>query len=116
MEFLEHLPNGVKWIGGVLGAIGAGFLFLRQFLSGAAAERANDSGQIAAIDVWRQLAESAQAQAVSERVRADQFAKERNEAIALIGELKAQVSELTRQVDALNNQIAAMRGAIDAKS
>ena len=115
MEFLDNLPEGIKWIGGVLGVIGGGFLFLRQYLSSASAERASNDSQIAGIAVWQKLAEVAQLQANLERERSDQFARERNEAIALNSKLQGQLEELNRQVEELRKQVKILTEQLDAK-
>ncbi|MFA9287990.1 hypothetical protein ACCQ08_24650 [Comamonas sp. SY3] len=113
---MNELPEWVKWLGAIGGTIAGGVLFLRQYLSGAAAERANDSGQIAAINVWRQVAEAAQAQATAERGRADQFAKERNEAIELVGTLKGQLAEMNRQLAVLQTKVDQLTEQLNAKN
>lgn len=115
MEILDKLPEWIKWLGALLGTFAGGFLFLRQYLSGAAAERASNDSQIAGIAVWQKLAEAAQLQAAQERERADQFAKERNEAIMLVGKLHGQLEQLNQQVESLRGEVKLLTEQLSAK-
>lgn len=113
MDILNSLPSGWTGVGAVLGLIGGGAIFLRQYLSGAEASRASDQGQIAALDVYKQMVGELRSLLDAERSRADQFAKERNEAISLLSEYKAQIAELSRRVEAQSAEIRTLRQQLE---
>lgn len=115
MEIFDKLPEWMKWLGAIAGTIAGGALFLRQYLSGAAAERASDSGQIAALDVYKSMVSELRTALAEANARADQFAKERNEAIELAGTLKGQIAELNRQVEGLRVQVGQLMEQLNAK-
>ncbi len=113
MEFLNELPLWLKWLGGIAGTIAGGALFLRQYLSGAAAERASDTGQIAALDVYKSMVGELRTALAEANTRADQFAKERNEAIEIVGTLKGQLSEMTRQLELQGRELNELRAQVE---
>lgn len=112
MELLNSLPEGWKGIGGLLGVIAAGVIFLRQYLSGAAASRASDAGQIEALQVYKDLNADLRAQLTEVNSRADRFAAERNAAIEALGGLRGQVQEMTRQLEEQGRELAALRAQV----
>ena len=116
MEFLDQLPDWVKWLGGIGGTIAGASLFLRQYLSAAATVRASDSAQIVALDVYKAMVEGLRNALETANQRSDQFAKERNEAIALAGELKGQIAEMTKQLAGLQHEVGKLREELNAKN
>lgn len=116
MDFLNELPEWVKWLGAIGGTIAGGVLFLRQYLSGAAAERASDTGQIEALGVYKSMVSELRQALAEANTRADQFAKERNEAIEMAGTLKGQISELNSQVKRLSDQVEKLTEQLNAKN
>lgn len=106
-EFLENLPDGWKAFAFALGAIGGGFLMLRQYLSGAEAQRVSDQAQIAAIDVYKQMVAELRSLLDSERARSDNFARERNEAVSMLADYKAKIADMTRQIELQSARIEA---------
>ena len=113
MEFLNDFPAWLKWLAGIAGTIAGGALFLRQYLSGAAAERASDSGQIAALQVYKDMVSELKGLLNDANTRSDQFAKERNEAIEIFGTLKGQLAEMTRQIEAQSREINELRAQME---
>lgn len=93
-----------KLIGGAFAAVVAAFLFLRKYLSRDAVDRAGDQADIGAIKRLNDLLDEERKARREAEVRADMFAKERNEAIREIGELRGQVHALTMQVEMLNRK------------
>lgn len=91
------------WIGGIVTAIGAAALGVRSWLSKDASGRAEDSTNIALLQTLMEQLKQANA-------RADLFAKERNEAIEQIGELKAQIATLQLTVNHMQAQLDRMMG------
>lgn len=116
MEFLDQLPDWVKWIGGIGGTLAGASLFLRQYLSAAATVRASDSAQIEALDVYKTMVDGLREALVIANKRSDDFARERNEAISLAGELKGQIAAMTAQVDGLRREVGQLRDELNAKN
>ncbi len=124
MPELTALPGG-WWtvIGGTLGTIAAAGLYLRQYLSGAAAQRASDTGQITALGVYQQLLQDAIKRAAEAETRADGFAKERNEALQNLGRMEGrlaavqqQLEEALARISELTTQVTQLREQVDAKA
>jgi hypothetical protein len=67
---------------------------------------ADADGQIAAIDVWKELADSANAARAVAESRADMFAKERNDALQQLWEMRGQLKVLTDEVTRLRELVA----------
>lgn len=109
MEFLKDLPGGWQGLGAAVGVIAAGMVFLRQFLSGAAAARASDAGQIEALDVYKQMVSELRASLAEVNQRADRFAQERNDALQSLGDLRGQLKEMTRQLEEQGRELAGLR-------
>lgn len=89
------------WIGATLAAVVAAALGLRRWLSGDASGRAEDSANIQFLSTLMSQLELA-------NERADRFARERNEAIEQIGELKSQIAALRITVDHMQTQLTQM--------
>lgn len=94
--------SGVSgWVGGAIAAVVAAAFGLRRWLSGDASARAEDSANIEFLKTLMDQLDRATA-------RADRVEKERNEAIYLIGELKAQIAVLQSTVNHMQIQIDKM--------
>lgn len=124
MPELNGLPGG-WWtaIGGSLGVISAAALYLRQYLSGAAAQRASDTGQITALSVYQQLLADAIKRAAEAETRADRFAAERNEALQNLGRMEGRLAAVQQQLDEalvriseLSALVTQLREHVDAKT
>lgn len=113
MEFLDKLPDGWLGVGGALGLLAGMVVYMRQYLSGAAAIRASDGGQIAALDVYQKMVDGLLVQLEAANARADQFAKERNEAIALLGKSEGQMAEMARQIERQSHEIRILREQVE---
>ncbi|QMV33059.1 hypothetical protein 3Fb_00056 [Ralstonia phage Eline] len=100
-------PDSQLWglIGGAAGAVVAAFVMLRKYLSRDAVDRAGDAADIGAIKRLNDLLDEERKARREAETRADMFAKERNEAIMQIGELKGQIAALTMQVALLNSKV-----------
>lgn len=102
-EIVKNLPSGLKWAGAALGAIVAGALFLRQYLSGAKVDRTANESNVATIlrlqDELRQ-----------ERDRADSLMREREAMAQEIGSLRAEVQGLREQIEMLRDIVTGQRG------
>ena len=120
---LNSLPGGpFGALGAAVAAIGGGFLFLRQYLSRGAADRADHAGRVSAINVYKELLEAERMARAEADKRADGFARERNEAVTALGELRGQLAAMSRQLSdqndelgGLREQVRALKEQIDAK-
>lgn len=86
------------WIGGTAASIVAAFLGIRKWMSSDAASRAGDAAEIAFLETLIE-------QLATANKRADDFARERNEAMMQIGELKAQIAALQATVEHMQRQL-----------
>ncbi|KQM68768.1 hypothetical protein ASE76_13810 [Xylophilus sp. Leaf220] len=110
---LNGLPGGpMGAIGMAIGAIGGGFIFLRQYLSRGAADRADDAGRVSAINVYKELLEAERAARLTADKRADDFARERNEAITMLGKLQGQIEAMQRQLEHATTEIAGLENRV----
>ncbi|ATG93098.1 chemotaxis protein [Paracidovorax citrulli] len=93
-------------------AIASGFLFLRQYLSRGAADRADDAGRVSAINVYKELLEAERAARAQADKRADEFAKERNEAVTALGKLQGQLEGMQRQLQHATEEITSLQAQV----
>lgn len=91
------------WVGGGVASVIGAALMLRKWLSRDAVDRAGDRAEV-------NIIETLTSQLAAANARADMFAKERNDAIREIGDLKAQVAQLTAKVEIMQNQLERMYG------
>ena len=112
-------PDLNAFPGGPFGALGAaattiasGFLFLRQYLSRGAADRADDAGRVSAINVYKELLEAERAARALADKRADDFARERNEAVTTLGKLQGQLEAMQRQLQQATEEIAGLENRV----
>lgn len=94
-----------KILGGAAGAIIACGLMLRSYLSKSAVSMAGDRADIGTIGRLNRLLDEERKARRESDLRADMFAKERNEAIQAMGDLKGQVQALTFQVELMRQQL-----------
>lgn len=103
---MDYNPNTIwNMLGGVFLTIASGILIIRKWISRDKLERAGDregEGMYARLN--KLLNEEREARIEADK-RADMFAKERNEAIMQIGELRGQVQALTSQVEQMRMQL-----------
>lgn len=94
-----------KLLGGAAAALIAGWLMLRKWLSRDKFERAGDEAGIGVISRLNKLLDEERKARREAEARADMFAKERNDAVKEIGELRGQVQSLTFQVVEMRKQL-----------
>lgn len=99
------IPGGT---GGLLGVAGAavigGVLWLRNFLSKSATDRAADTAQTAVIEMLnRQLA--------TEQARSESFRQSLDQATTQIGALRSQVADLTYQISRLQSDLRQLQAS-----
>lgn len=110
---LNAMPGGpLGAMAGAATAIAGGFIFLRQFLSRGAADRADDAGRVSAINVYKELLEAERAARLLAEKRADDFAHQRNEAIAMMGKLQGQLEGMQRQLQAATEEISSLESRV----
>ncbi|WP_426113558.1 chemotaxis protein [Pseudomonas sp. DSP3-2-2] len=98
-------PGTATWLGGTGTVLLGGFLWLRKFLSKDAADRAMDNADIGTVRRLNELLDSERARANAAEARADQFAKERNDAVAAVGRMEGKIEALTSQVAQLTQRV-----------
>ncbi|GKS83208.1 chemotaxis protein [Acidovorax sp. SUPP1855] len=120
---LNSVPGGpFAALSAAAAAIAGGAVVFRQWLSRGAADRADDAGRVSAINVYKELLEAERLARAEADKRADGFAKERNDAVTALGELRGQLAAMSRQLEdqnaelgALREQVRALKEQIDAK-
>lgn len=111
----NSMPGGVGGaLTAALASVAGGWLFLRQYLSRGAADRADDAGRVSAINVYKELLEAERIARASADKRADDFARERNEAVTTLGRLQGQMEAMQRQLIQATEEIAALRAQVDS--
>lgn len=105
-------PGTATWLGGTGTVLLGGFLWLRKFLSKDATDRAMDNADIGTVRRLNELLDSEREARKLAEVRADQFAKERNDLVATVGRLEGKIEALTSQVGQLNERVAAQSDEI----
>jgi hypothetical protein len=103
-------PGTATWLGGTGTVLLGAFLWLRKFLSKDATERAMDNADIGTVRRLNELLDGERARANAAELRADQFAKERNELAAAVG--RSQVAQLTDRVTSQSGEIARLRSQL----
>lgn len=93
---------------GLFTAAGA-WRYWRNTSSSDAKERADASGQIGALAAWQQMAEAERAARLKAEERADRLSVERNEALAQLWDMRAQLKLLQDTITAQTQELAAMR-------
>ena len=98
-------PGTATWLGGTGTVLLGGFLWLRKFLSKDATDRAMDNADIGTVRRLNELLDSERIRANAAEARADQFAKERNDAVAAVGRMEGKIEALTSQVAQLTQRV-----------
>lgn len=110
MDFLKPLGVG----GSLVGVAFAVALWLRTYLSRSGSDVAEDRANVDVIQRLQVLLDAERIRAKDLEARADQFAKERNDAIAAIGELKAALGRLESTVNHQSDEIARLRAKLES--
>jgi len=109
-DITKGMPSWLSWGGGAIAAIGAGAIYLRQYLSSAQVDRTANEANVATI---LRLQDELKA----ERERADALMKDREGMVARIAELGAEVKALRDQVETLTNMLSGhSKGAASAQA
>ncbi|WP_268797531.1 chemotaxis protein [Pseudomonas huanghezhanensis] len=98
-------PGTATWLGGTGTVLLGGFLWLRRFLQKDATDRAMDNADIGTVRRLNELLNTERVRADSAEARADQFAKERNDAVAAVGRMEGKIEALTSQVSQLTDKV-----------
>ncbi|KPB77956.1 chemotaxis protein [Pseudomonas cannabina] len=99
-------PGTATWLGGTGTILLGGFLWLRKFLSKDAADRAMDNADIGTVRRLNELLDSERVARKEADARADQFAKERNDLVAMVGKMEGRIDALTSQITQLTDKVA----------
>lgn len=98
-------PGTATWLGGSATVVLGGLLWLRNFLSKDATDRAMDSADIGTLRRLNELLNQERAARKEAEARADQFAKERNDLAAAVGRMEGKIEALTSQVAQLTDRV-----------
>ncbi|WP_122386792.1 chemotaxis protein [Pseudomonas syringae group genomosp. 7] len=99
-------PGTATWLGGTGTILLGGFLWLRKFLSRDATDRAMDNADIGTVRRLNELLDSERLARKEADARADQFAKERNDLVAMVGKMEGRIDALTSQITQLTDKVA----------
>lgn len=100
MDDPNMIPGGAAgWLGAAGAAIIGGVLWLRNFLSKSATDRAADTAQTAVIEMLNK-------QLATEQARSESYRKSLDDAIEQISGLRRQVADLTDQVSRLQSALS----------
>ncbi|WP_122847860.1 chemotaxis protein [Pseudomonas viridiflava] len=105
-------PGTATWLGGTGTILLGGFLWLRKFLSRDAADRAMDNADIGTVRRLNELLDSERQIRKEAEVRADQFAKERNELAAAVGRMEGKIEALTSHIVQLTDKVTTQSAEI----
>lgn len=109
MELNDLANNPLAQLVAAVLTIAGGWRVWRSQQSGDAKERADNEGQIAALDAWQKLLADANAARIRAEDRADKFAEERNEAMKQVFEMKGQLKVLTDTLTAQTQELHELR-------
>ena len=98
-------PGTATWLGGTGTVLLGGILWLKRYLQKDATERAMDNADIGTVRRLNELLDSERSRANAAEARADQFAKERNDAVAAVGRMEGKIEALTSQVAQLTQRV-----------
>lgn len=110
MELGDLAGNPWAQIVAAVLTLAGGYRFWRMQSSSDAKERADSTGQIAALEAWQALLESERTARIRAEERADKFAAERNEAMQQVYEMKGQLKAMS---ETLSAQVAELHGLRD---
>jgi len=106
----------LKGVFGGAVAIGvSAFVYLWSQRDKRAMSGADSAGQIKALDVYEELLKTEREARAASDQRADQFAKERNEAYQQVWELKGQMKQLTEELARVRSELDALKERFNAK-
>lgn len=115
MEEAFKLFSELKGVLGSAAAIGlSAFVYLWSQKNSRDASNADTAGQIKALGVYEEMLKTEREAKAQAEQRADQFAKERNEAYQQVWELKGQMKAMTDQLQAQNQELAQLRDQVRA--
>lgn len=106
-DLTKYLPGGPVGtaIGAMLGIAYGAYRLVRSNSSKDAVNRADDAGKIDAINEWKDIAGQQSAGRKEAEARADNFAKERNDALQKMGEMQGQLKLMGEQLDRQSQQL-----------
>ena len=112
MDMGDIAGNPIAQLAFLILSAAGGYQVWRQRQPNEAKERADSSGQIAALATWQALLEGERAARVKAEERADKFAAERNEALQEVWEMKGQLKAMNETLAAQTAEVSSLRDQV----
>ena len=112
MDMGDIAGNPIAQLAALILTIAGGYRVWRSQQPTDAKERADSSGQIAALATWKELLEGERAARVRAEERADKFAAERNEALQQLWEMKGQLKAMNETLTAQTLELGSLRDLV----
>jgi uncharacterized coiled-coil DUF342 family protein len=109
MDMGDIAGNPIAQLAALILSIAGGYRVWRSQQPTDAKERADSSGQIAALATWKELLEGERAARVRAEERADKFAAERNEALDQVWEMKGRFEAMNETLAAQTAELGILR-------
>jgi len=109
MDMGDIAGNPIAQLAALILSIAGGYRVWRSQQPTDAKERADSSGQIAALATWKELLEGERAARVRAEERADKFAAERNEALEQVWEMKGRFEAMNETLAAQTAELGILR-------
>lgn len=121
-NLIELAGNPLAQIGAAAMALAGAWRYFKNQSSGDAVTRANDAANLSGIETLKQLLEGERAARIKAEERADSFAKERNDAMQQVWEMRGQlkimndtITDQVRELEKLREQVRQLQEQINAK-
>ena len=112
MDMGDIAGNPIAQLAALVLSIAGGYRVWRSQQPTDAKERADSSGQIAALATWKELLEGERAARVRAEERADKFAAERNEALEQVWEMRGRFEAMNETLAAQTSELGALRDQV----
>jgi uncharacterized coiled-coil DUF342 family protein len=109
MDMGDIAGNPIAQLAALILSIAGGYRVWRSQQPTDAKERADSSGQIAALATWKELLEGERAARVRAEERADKFAAERNEALEQVWEMRGRFEAMNETLAAQTAELGILR-------
>jgi len=112
MDMGDIASNPIAQLAFLILSAAGGYQVWRKQQPTEAKERADSSGQIAALATWQALLEGERAARIKAEERADKFAAERNEALQEVWEMKGQLKAMNETLAAQTAEVSSLRDQV----
>ena len=109
MDMGDIAGNPIAQLAALILSIAGGYRVWRSQQPTDAKERADSSGQIAALATWKELLEGERSARMRAEERADKFAAERNEALEQVWEMRGRFEAMNETLAAQTAELGILR-------